>query len=225
MTVVAHDTVFLFDVDDTLLDNDRVKEDLKEKVLHDFGQDASDRFWVIYEEQRKKHIYADFIGTLELFRLEHMHNPQALRLSLWMMDYPFAERLFPDALAVVRHVSQWGLPVILTDGDGVFQPYKLERAGLWNAFDGRVLGYIQKDKELGAIERAYPAKHYVLVDDKLKVLNTIKGIWGNRVTTVFVKQGHYANDPNVLASEPAADVSVDRVGELMMHDFSTIRAD
>ena len=141
------------------------------------------------------------------------------------MDYPFADRLFPDALAVVRHVSQWGLQVILTDGDGVFQPYKLERAGLWNAFDGRVLGYIQKDKELDAIERAYPAKHYVLVDDKLKVLNAIKDIWGNRVTTVFVKQGHYANDPNVLASEPAADISVDRVGQLMMHDFSTIRAD
>jgi len=222
---VAHDSVFLFDVDNTLLDNDRVKEDLKEKVLEDFGQEASNRFWVIYEEQRKKRIYADFIGTLERFRLEHMHDPQALRLSLWMMDYPFTDRLYPDALAVVRHVSQWGLPVILTDGDGVFQPYKLERSGLWNAFDGRVLGYIQKDKELDAIERAYPAQHYVLVDDKLKVLNAIKGIWGNRVTTIFVKQGHYANDPNVLASEPAADVSVCRVGELMMHDFSTIRAD
>jgi beta-phosphoglucomutase-like phosphatase (HAD superfamily) len=221
---LADDTVFLFDVDNTLLDNDRVKSDLKEKVLQDFGQEACSRFWAIYEEQRKKHIYADFIGTLERFRLEHLHDPKALRLSLWMMHYPFADRLFPDALAVVRHVSQWGLPVVLTDGDGVFQPYKLERSGLWNAFDGRVLGYVQKDQELEAIAQAFPARHYILVDDKLKLLNAVKGIWGNRVTTIFVKQGHYANDPNVLASEPAADVSVDRVAELMMHDFSTIRA-
>ena len=221
---LAEDTVFLFDVDNTLLDNDRVKSDLKEKVLQDFGQEACNRFWAIYEEQRKKHIYADFIGTLERFRLEHLHDPKALRLSLWMMHYPFADRLFPDALAVVRHVSQWGLPVVLTDGDGVFQPYKLERSGLWNAFDGRVLGYVQKDQELEAIAQAFPARHYILVDDKLKLLNAVKGIWGNRVTTIFVKQGHYANDPNVLASEPVADVSVDRVAELMMHDFSTIRA-
>jgi hypothetical protein len=209
---LANDTVFLFDVDNTLLDNDRVKSDLKEKVLQDFGQEACNCF------------YADFIGTLERFRLEHLYDPKALRLSLWMMHYPFADRLFPDALAVVRHVSQWGLPVILTDGDGVFQPYKLERSGLWNAFDGRVLGYVQKDQELEAIAQAFPARHYILVDDKLKLLNAVKGIWGNRVTTIFVKQGHYANDPKVLARAPAADVSIDRVGELMMHDFSAIRA-
>jgi len=221
---VAHDTVFLFDVDDTLLDNDRVKDELKENLLQNFGQEACDRFWTIYEEQRAKHTYADFLGTLERFRLEHICDPKVLRLSIWMMEFPFADHLFPDALAVVRHVSQWGLPVILTDGDGVFQPYKLERAGLWNAFDGRVLAYIQKDMELDAVQRAYPARHYVLVDDKLKVLNTIKGIWGDRVTTIFVKQGHYANDPEVLASEPAADVTVNRVGELMMQDFSAIRA-
>jgi len=220
----VHDTVFLFDVDDTLLDNDAVKADLKERILEKFGQEACDRFLVIYEEEREKHIYADFINTLERFRLEHMHNPEALQLALWMMYYPFADRLFPDALAVVRHVSQWGLPVILTDGDGVFQPYKLKRSGLCDAFDGHVLGYIHKDKQLNAVERAYPAKHYVLVDDKLKVLNAVKRIWDERVTTVFVKQGHYANDPKTLASEPAADVIAERIAELMMHDFSAIRA-
>ena len=221
---LTHDTVFLFDVDDTLLDNDAVKADLKERVLEKFGQEACDRFWAIYEEQRAKHGYADFLGTLERFRLEHMYDPKVLLLPIWMMEYPFADRLYPDALAVVRHVRQWGLPVILTDGDGVFQPYKLKRAGLWDAFDGHVLGYIQKDKELDAVERAYPARRYVLVDDKLKVLNAVKGIWGERVTTVFVKQGHYANDPKTLASEPAADVMADRIAELMMHDFSAIRA-
>lgn len=221
---LTHDTVFLFDVDDTLLDNDAVKADLKERVLEKFGQEACDRFWAIYEEQRAKHGYADFLGTLERFRLEHMYDPKVLLLPIWMMEYPFADRLYPDALAVVQHVSQWGLPVILTDGDGVFQPYKLKRAGLWDAFDGHVLGYIQKDKELDAVERAYPARRYVLVDDKLKVLNAVKGIWGERVTTVFVKQGHYANDPKTLASEPAADVMADRIADLMMHDFSAIRA-
>lgn len=220
----VHDTVFLFDVDDTLLDNDAVKDDLKNRVLEKFGQEACDRFWAIYEEERERHVYADFINTLERFRMEHMHNREALQLALWMMYYPFADRLFPDALAVVRHVSQWGLPVILTDGDGVFQPYKLKRSGLWDAFDGRVLGYIHKDKELDAVERAYPAKRYIMVDDKLKVLNAVKRIWGNRVTTVFVKQGHYANDPTTLASEPAADIMAERIAELMMHDFSAIRA-
>lgn len=220
----VHDTVFLFDVDDTLLDNDAVKDDLKERVLEKFGQEACDRFWAIYEEEREKHIYADFINTLERFRLEHMYNPEALQLALWLMYYPFADRLYPDALAVVRHVSQWGLPVILTDGDGVFQPYKLKRSGLWDAFDGRVLGYIHKDKDLDAVERAYPAKRYILVDDKLKVLNAVKRIWGGHVTTVFVKQGHYANDPKTLASQPAADMMAERIAELMMHDFSAIRA-
>jgi beta-phosphoglucomutase-like phosphatase (HAD superfamily) len=220
----VHDTVFLFDVDNTLLDNDAVKDDLKERVLEKFGQEACDRFWAIYEEEREKHIYADFINTLERFRLEHMYNPEALQLALWLMYYPFADRLYPDALAVVRHVSQWGLPVILTDGDGVFQPYKLKRSGLWDAFDGRVLGYIHKDKDLDAVERAYPAKRYILVDDKLKVLNAVKRIWGGHVTTVFVKQGHYANDPKTLASQPAADMMAERIAELMMHDFSAIRA-
>jgi beta-phosphoglucomutase-like phosphatase (HAD superfamily) len=221
---LTHDTVFLFDVDDTLLDNDAVKADLKERVLQKFGKDACDRFWSIYEEQRAKHGYADFLGTLERFRLEHIYDPKVLLLPIWMMEYPFADRLYPGALAVVRHVRQWGLPVILTDGDGVFQPYKLKRSGLWDAFDGHVLGYIQKDTELDAVERAYPARRYVLVDDKLKVLNAVKGIWGDRVTTVFVKQGHYANDPKTLASEPAADVMADRIAELMMHEFSATRA-
>lgn len=218
----ASSVVFLFDIDGTLLDNDAVKAGLGQEVVDKFGADAGDRFWAIYEEQRKKHGYADFLGTLERFRLENLHNPLAPRLSNWLMDYPFVESLFPDALAVVRHVRQWGLPVILTDGDGVFQPHKLEKAGLVRAFDGRVLNYVHKEQELESVKRAYPAKHYVLVDDKLKLLTSVKRAWGERVTTVFPKQGHYANDPTTIASEPPADITVGRIAELMMHDFSAI---
>lgn len=217
-----HDVIFLFDVDDTLLDNDGMKDELSAYVLSIFGKQANDRFWALYEEERIKHTYADFLGTLECFRLENMHDPRVLHLANWLLDYPFAKRLYPGALAVVRHVRTWGLPVILTDGDGVFQPHKLERAGLSAAFDGHILNYVHKEKELDAVARAYPARHYVLIDDKLKLLDTVKRAWGDRVTTVFPKQGHYANDPETLASQPPADITIDRIADLMDHDFSAI---
>ncbi|ODR97605.1 haloacid dehalogenase [Methyloceanibacter superfactus] len=218
----THDVIFLFDVDNTLLDNDRMKSDLGKHVEATFGEGANDRLWALYEEERAKHGYADFLGTLERFRLEHLHDPRALLLANWVMDYPFIERLYPDALGVVRHVRQWGLPVILTDGDGVFQPHKLERAGLWTAFDGHVLNYIHKEEELDSVRRAYPSRHYVLIDDKLKLLNAVKSAWGNAVTTVFPRQGHYANDPDSLADQGPADIEVDRIADLMEHDFSAL---
>lgn len=217
-----HEIVFLFDVDDTLLDNDAVKADLGRQVLEKFGQAASDRFWTIYEEQRAKHSYADFLGTLERFRLEHLGELRALELSNWMMAYPFADRLYPQALDAVRHVAQWGLPVILTDGDGVFQPYKLERAGLWAAFEGRVLDFVHKQQELAAVERAYPARHYVVVDDKPSILGAIKKVWGEKVTTVFVRQGHYANNPNALAGGPSPDRTLERIADLRNQEFSAL---
>lgn len=217
-----HETVFLFDVDDTLFDNDRLKAELGHRVQETFGLAAAERFWALYEEQRKKHAYADFLGTLERFRLEHLGDPEALNLASWFMDYPFQELLFPDALAVVRHVHDWGLPVILTDGDGVFQPYKIQRAGLWRAFDGRVLDFIHKEETLDAVQRAYPARHYVVVDDKLSVLNAIKAAWGGHVTTVFVRQGHYARAAEAVGQLPAADVTLNRVAELMTYEFSAL---
>lgn len=224
MSSRVHETVFLFDVDDTLLDNDTVKADLGKYVLDRFGQGVCNRFWDIYEEQRKKHLYADFLGTLERFRLEHLGDPRALELSKWLMDYPFSERLFPGALAVVEHVARWGLPVILTDGDGVFQPYKLEQAGLWTAFDGRILDFVHKQDELDAVERAYPARHYVVIDDKPSVLDAIKGQWGPRVTTIFVRQGHYANDAKNVGRYAAPDLTIDHIGELKNQDFSVALA-
>lgn len=214
--------VFFFDVDNTLLDNDAVKADLAEEVRAGFGTLGCERFWAIYEEQRKKHGYADFLGTLERFRLEHIENPDALNLASWLMSYPFAERLYPDALAVVRHVTDWGLPVILTDGDGVFQPYKLQRSGLWQAFDGRILDYVHKQDELAAVTRNYPATHYVVIDDKLSILDAVKKAWGSRVTTIFVRQGHYAHEALAAGDYAPADITLDRIASLMLQDFSAL---
>jgi hypothetical protein len=216
-----HELVFLFDVDETLFDNDRLKADLGRQVEESFGPAAAKRFWAIYEEERERHVYADPIGTLERFRLENLGDPRAVKLALWLMDYPFADRLFPDALAVVGHVRKWGLPVILTDGDGVFQPYKLSRSGLLRAFDDHALTYIHKEKELDGIEQAYPARHYVVIDDKLSVLQAMKTSWGERVTTIFVKQGHYARDAGDSCGR-APDLAIDRISELMLKEFSAL---
>ena len=215
--------VFLFDVDNTLLDNDRMKSDLGDYVRRAFDEHAEKELWALYEDEREKHGYADFLGTLERFRLAHLHNAHILQFANWVMDYPFIERLYPDALRVVHHVRQWGLPVILTDGDGVFQPHKLERAGLLDAFDGHVLNYVHKEQELDSVKRAYPAKHYVLLDDKLSLLDVVKTAWGDRVTTIFPHQGHYANDAKVLACSRPADIEIKRIADLMDHDFSALQ--
>jgi FMN phosphatase YigB (HAD superfamily) len=213
-----HDLVFLFDVDNTLLDNDRVERDLREHLSHELSAQARKRYFEIFEELRHDIGYADFLGALERYRLERLHDPRVLRMSLWLVDYAFAQRLYPNALDVVEHVRRFGVPVILSDGDAVFQPRKIERAGLWKEFKGHVLVYIHKETILEDIERFYPAQHYVMVDDKLRLLADIKQFWGERVTTVFVKQGHYANDPEILACYPAADLQVDHIGDLLNYN-------
>lgn len=218
----THQVIFLFDVDNTLLDNDRMKSDLGDYVSQTFGEGAREQLWALYEEERAKHGYADFLGTLEKFRLAHLEDARVLRLSNWVMDYPFIERLYPDALGAVRHVRQWGLPVILTDGDGVFQPHKLERAGLLDAFDGHVLNYVHKEEELDSVQAAYPAQHYVLIDDKLSLLDAVKKAWGDRVTTIFPRQGHYAKDAKTLTSAPPADIEIAHIADLMDYDFSML---
>ena len=173
--------LFLFDVDNTLLDNDRVQAHLKEHLAETYGAAARDRYWDILEQLRTELGYVDYLGALERFRVEEMHRPDVLRMSSWLVDYPFADRLYPGALSAVKHVQQWGPAVILSDGDAVFQPRKVERSGLWDAFDNRVLIYIHKEEELADVERLYPAKHYVLIDDKLRILSAVKKIWGERV--------------------------------------------
>ena len=212
--------VFLFDVDNTLLDNDGVQADLKEHLEKTYGIDARDRYWEILEELRSELGYVDYLGALERFRVEAMHRPDVLRMSSWLVDYPFADRLYPGALDAVKHVQQWGPAVILSDGDAVFQPRKVERSGLWRAVDDRVLIYVHKEQELNDVERFYPADHYVLIDDKLRILAAVKKIWKERVTTVFPKQGHYAFDPNILAECPPADIELARIGDLLNCDLA-----
>jgi hypothetical protein len=212
--------VFLFDVDNTLIDNDRVQAHLKEHLAQTYGAATRDRYWEILEELRNELGYVDYLGALERYRIEAMHRPEVLRMSSWLVDYPFADRLYPGALDAVKHVQQWGNPVVLSDGDAVFQPRKVERSGLWNAFDGRVLIYIHKEQELDDVERFYPAGHYVLIDDKLRILSAVKEIWGERVTTVFPKQGHYAFDPDALTEYPPADIELAKIGDLLRYDLS-----
>ncbi|MDR3534898.1 MAG: haloacid dehalogenase-like hydrolase [Acetobacteraceae bacterium] len=209
-----HDIVFLFDVDNTLLDNDLIQSELHDHLGWHYGPAVRDRYWAIFEDLRTELGYADYLGALERYRLEDLHNPLILRIANWLVDYPFADRLYPGALEAVAHVRQWGPTVILSDGDAVFQPRKVMRSGLWQAFDDRVLIYIHKEEELDDVERYFPAKRYVLIDDKLRILHAVKKLWGERVTTVFPRQGHYAFDPAILAEFPAADRTVERIGEL-----------
>ncbi len=212
-----HDIVFLFDVDNTLLDNDAVQDDLKTHLADNYGAAARDRYWQILEELRSELGYVDYLGALERYRVEALHRPELLRMSSWLVDYPFAERLYPGAFEAIAHGRRFGPPVILSDGDAVFQPRKVERSGLWGVVEDRVLIYIHKEDELANVERFYPARHYVLIDDKLRILAAVKSAWGARVTTVFVRQGHYARDGEALARYPSADVTLERIG-----DFATL---
>jgi FMN phosphatase YigB (HAD superfamily) len=215
-----HQVVFLFDVDNTLLDNDRVTTDLKRHLEREVGHERQQRYWAIFEELRSQLGYADYLGALQRYRIEYPRDPHLLTVSSYLVNYPFANRLYPNALDVLDHCKERGLVVILSDGDVVFQPRKVERAGLFEAVEKNVLIYVHKELELDDVERRYPASHYVMVDDKLRILTAIKKIWGPRVTTVFPRQGHYAHDPQVLATYPPADVTIGRVGDLLEYDLS-----
>jgi FMN phosphatase YigB (HAD superfamily) len=214
-----HAVVFLFDVDNTLLDNDRVTEDLRRHLGKAVGPGRHQRYWEIFEELRRELGYADYLGALQRLRQERPDEPALLEVSLYMLDYHFANRLFPDSLDVVEHVRTWGPAAIVSDGDAVFQPRKIEDSGLFDAFDGNVLIYIHKEQVLADIERRFPAAHYVLFDDKVRILAAFKAAWGSRVTTVFPRQGHYALDPELVAAYPAADVTVQRIGDVLALDL------
>jgi FMN phosphatase YigB (HAD superfamily) len=217
---VQSDVVFLFDCDNTLLDNDQVAEDLRMHLASAFGDENRDRYWQIFEALRSELGYADYLGALQRYRLGNSSDTELLRMSSFLIDYPFATRLYPHALDAIRRVSTLGLTVILSDGDVVFQPRKIERSGLWDAVGGRVLIYIHKEDMLDDVARRYPARRYVMVDDKLRVLTAMKAIWRERLTTVFPRQGHYALDVRTNASYPPADVAIDRIGELAGDDVA-----
>lgn len=214
--------VFLLDVDNTLLDNDRVVEDLKGYLHQEFGTDRGQRYWAIFEKHREELGYADYLGALQSYREENQCDPRFLETSFYLLDYPFADRLFPGSLEVIKHLGACGPTVILSDGDVVFQPRKVERSGLYDAVEGRVLIYIHKEEALDDVQRRYPAEHYVLVDDKLRILDAAKKVWGSRLTTVFPRQGHYARDPEILAAYPPADITVEHIGDLLQYDLNTL---
>jgi FMN phosphatase YigB (HAD superfamily) len=210
--------VFLIDVDNTLLDNDRVTRDLMRYLDREVGHDRQQRYWEIFNALRVEVGYADYLGALQRYRIEYPRDPNLLTVSSFLVNYPFANRLFPESLDVIDRLKEWGPVVICSDGDVVFQPRKIERSGLFEAVDGNVLIYVHKESELDDIEARFPADHYVFIDDKLRLLTQFKQAWGPRVTTVFPQQGHYAHDPKILAEYPPADITVERIGSLL--DFT-----
>jgi len=217
--MTQHGVVFLFDVDNTLLDNDKVVSDLRRYLEREVGPERNERYWKIFEDLRAELGYADYLGALQRYRIEYPYDTNLLTVSTYLVNYPFANRLFPNSLDVIEHCKRWGPVVILSDGDVVFQPRKVERSGLLEAVEKNILIYVHKERELAEVERRYPAEQYVVVDDKLRILTAIKQDWNQRVTTVFPRQGHYAHDPAELVKYPPADVSIERIGDLLDYDL------
>ena len=214
--------VFLFDVDNTLIDNDRVAADLKRHLKETVGEGCEQRYWDIFEKLRAELGYADYLGALQRYRVEQPREPKLLEVSYFMINYPFANRLYPESLDAVEHAKQLGRAVILSDGDVVFQPRKVDRSGLYDMFEGHVLIYVHKEAELADVEAKYPAEHYVMVDDKVRLLAAIKEYWGERVTTVFPRQGHYALDEKLVAQYPKPDITLERIGEFQKYSLEQL---
>jgi FMN phosphatase YigB (HAD superfamily) len=219
----AKGVVLFFDVDNTLLDNDHVTRDLQEHLARNVGAAGAKCYWTIFEELRAELGYAEYLGALQRYRVKYPHDVRLLTVSKFLVNYPFANRLFPNSLDAIAHARRLGETALLSDGDVVFQPRKIDRSGLEEAVGGKVLIYIHKEKELADVAHRYPASHYVIVDDKLRILTAIKKIWGARVTTVFVRQGHYALDKKILAACPPADLSIEKIGDFLQYDLSTLK--
>lgn len=226
--MAADDVVFLLDMDNTLLDNDRVQDDLRDHLEREFGAASTGRYWAIFEALRTELGYADYLGALQRYRCADtggsLSDPRLLLMSSFLLDYPFADRLYPGVLDAIAHLRTLGMTAILSDGDVVFQPRKVQRSGLWEAVEGRVLIYIHKEQMLVEVEHRYPANHYVMVDDKLHVLAAMKKTWNDRLTTIFPRQGHYALDPANIAAYPPADVTIEGIGELAKADLAMLVA-
>jgi FMN phosphatase YigB (HAD superfamily) len=222
--MAAEHVVFLFDVDNTLIDNDHIVADMKSNLERDIGNDQQTRYWEYFEQLRTELGYADYLGALQRYRVNHPRDFGIIAVSYFLMNYHFANRLFPRALDVIEKYKRCGETAILSDGDMVFQPLKIERSGLREAVDEKVMIYIHKELELDDVEARYPADHYVMFDDKVRILHALKKAWGSRVTTVFPRQGHYASDANEVAKYPAPDVTVDRIDQLLDYDLARLRA-
>ena len=212
-------SVFLFDVDNTLLDNDRVSAALRAFLLKEVGEKRTKQYWDLFEDLRQQLGYADYLGALQEYRKRQPYDSHVLSLSNFLINYPFANRLFPGSLDVIEKFQRYGPVVILTDGDAVFQPRKIERSGLGDCVRNNILIYVHKEKELADVERRYPAEHYFLFDDKVRILAAIKEQWRERVTTVFVRQGHYATDAESVSKYTAADIEVGCISDLLAYEF------
>ena len=221
--LTSNPIVFLVDVDNTLLDNDRIQVDLRRHLEREFGAGCRDRYWAILEQLFTDLGYRDYLGALQRYRVEHPQDIHLLSMSSWLVDYPFANRLYPGSLDVLERLRGWGQTVILSDGDVVFQPRKVERSGISEAVEGHVLIYIHKEEELDDVAQRYPARHYVLIDDKPRILAAVKKVWGDRVTTILPRQGQYARSPDA-ASYPTADLTVERIGDLVEYDLPALLA-
>ena len=212
----AGDIVFLLDVDNTLLDNDRFGADLGAHLEQAFGVAERERYWTIYNALREELGYADYLAALQKFRVGLDDDlPDLLQMSAFVLEYPFAERLYPRALEAIAHLRTLGSPVILSDGDIIFQPRKIQRSGIWDAVDGHVLIYLHKERMLDAMQRRFPASHYAMVDDKPQLLAAMKRALGGKLTTVFVRQGHYAAESANAVIDPAPDMEIERIGDLL----------
>ncbi len=219
-----HEMVFLIDVDNTLFDADRVTLDLGRYLEKTFGRERQQRYWSLLKQRRDELGYADYLGAIQRFRIEHAHDPHILTVSRFLFNYPFSNRLLPSALTLIERLRQHGPVVLVSEGDAVFQPHKIERAGLFDAVDGHVLIYVHKEQELDDIEARYPAEHYVLIDDKLRILSAVKHLWGSRVTTVHSQQGHYARGLNLRRTLPAADLTFTRIDDLLQGELDDLLA-
>ncbi len=221
---MADHVVFLFDVDNTLIDNDRIIADMMHHLEQDIGPASAKKYWEYFEQIRGELGYADYLGALQRYRINHPRDFHIVSVSRFLINYHFANRLMPGSLDVLERFQQFGETAILSDGDMIFQPLKVERSGLDDAVDGKVMIYIHKEQELDDVTARYPADHYILIDDKIRILAAVKKIWGKRVTTVFPRQGHYAADANEVAKYPAADVTIDRIDQMLEYDLDRLRA-
>jgi len=217
-------TVFLFDVDNTLLSNDRVIADLEKYLEAEVGARGARDYWKFFEELRVELGYADYLGALQRYRAAYPHGLRLLSVSRFLINYPFARRLYPKALETLAHCRRWGPTVLLSDGDVVFQPRKIDGSGLFEAVGGRVLIYVHKEKELADVARRHPARHYIMVDDKVRILAAMKKVWRSRLTTIFVRQGHYALDPELAAAQPGPDVTIEKIGDLLKYGLPSLLA-
>jgi len=207
---------FLVDVDNTLFDNDRFAVELSAHLEKSFNVAERERYWSLHKKRWAEFGISDYLGTMQQFRQGLQNDPSLLQMSSFLLDFPFGDLLYPHALEVVKHMRSLGPASALSDGDMVFQPRKLQHSGIFDAFHGNALIYEHKQHELDLLQQRFPAQRYVMIDDKPNILADMKKVLGDRLTTVFVRQGRYAADASPeLRSAP--DMKIDAIADLLRY--------